>query len=241
MKYDPQIFIWSLAWWPHAILNGENPFVTHAMWPVVGIEPRVGDRGAAARAPRRAGDVLAGRCSRTTSLTVAMPALAAWTAFLLCRYLTGSWWASLAGGYLFGFSSYVIGHTSAGHSNLTSVFLVPLVALTVLQYVHGKIGARALALRLGLLLGAQVYLSTEVFATLTVALVTSLLVAFLVVAEARDRLRSAALPVLAAYAASRVSSRRRSSPTRSRTSAPARSTTPRCSPPTCSTSSSRPR
>jgi hypothetical protein len=125
--------------------------------------------------------------------------LAAWTAFILCRYLTGSWWASLAGGYLFGFSSYLIGHTTAGHSNLTSVFLVPLVALTVLHYLDGKIGRRALALRLGLLLGAQVYLSTEVFTTLTVALVTSFVVALGLVPEARSRLRSAVVPVLGAY------------------------------------------
>ena len=199
IKYDPQIFIWSLGWWPHAILNGENPFVTHAMWPVTGLNlawitavPLL----ALLAAPVTffAGPVIA-----YNVVAVAMPALAAWTGFLLCRHLTGSWWPSLAGGYLFGFSSYVIAHTTAGHSNLTSVFLVPLVAVTVLQYVDGKIGRRALALRLGFLLGAQVYLSTEVFATLTVVLVASLLVAFLVVAEARDRLRSAALPVLAAF------------------------------------------
>ena len=33
---DPQIFIWSFAWWPHAILHGLNPFVTHAIWSPVG-------------------------------------------------------------------------------------------------------------------------------------------------------------------------------------------------------------
>ena len=35
--YDPQIFIWAFAWWPHAILHGENPFVTHAVWAPVGL------------------------------------------------------------------------------------------------------------------------------------------------------------------------------------------------------------
>ena len=29
---DPQIFIWSFAWWPHAILHGTNPIVTHAIF-----------------------------------------------------------------------------------------------------------------------------------------------------------------------------------------------------------------
>lgn len=200
LRYDPQIFIWSLGWWPHAVLNGDNPFVTHAMWPVTGVNLAwvtavPGLALLAAPVTLTAGPAIA-----YSVTAVALPALAAWTAFLLCRYLTGSWWASLAGGYLFGFSSYVLGHVTAGHVNLTAVFLVPLVALTLLRYVDEKIGGRALALRLGLLLGAQVYLSTEVFATLTVSLVTSLLVAFLLVRDARPRLRSAAVPVLGGYA-----------------------------------------
>jgi hypothetical protein len=69
----------------------------------------------------------------------------------------------------------------------------------MLKYAHGRIGRRAVALRLGLLFGAQVYLSTEIFATLTVSLVTSLVVAFIVVAEARTRLRSAVPALLGAY------------------------------------------
>ena len=40
----------------------------------------------------------------------------------------GSLWASVIGGYVFGFSSYMIGHQAAGHLNLTGVFLIPLVA-----------------------------------------------------------------------------------------------------------------
>src|SRR3984893_2396281 len=34
---DPQVFIWSLAWWPHAILHGQNPLVTKEIWAPVGI------------------------------------------------------------------------------------------------------------------------------------------------------------------------------------------------------------
>ena len=35
---DPQIFIWSFAWWPHAILHWHNPFFTHALWAPSGVE-----------------------------------------------------------------------------------------------------------------------------------------------------------------------------------------------------------
>ena len=196
--YDPLFYVWSLGWWPHAVLNGENPFVTHAMWPVTGFNMAWTAGVPALALAATPVTLLAGPFVAYNAVAVALPAVAAWTAFLLCRYLTGSFWPSLAGGYLFGFSSYMLGHTTA-HPALTAVFLVPLVALTMLHYVDGKIGRRGLMLRLGLLLGIQPYLSTEVLATLTVALFTSLVVAFLLVPELRPRLRSAVLPVLGAY------------------------------------------
>src|SRR5436853_3033886 len=29
---DPGIFVWSLAWWPHALLHGQNPIYTNAIF-----------------------------------------------------------------------------------------------------------------------------------------------------------------------------------------------------------------
>jgi len=60
---------------------------------------------------------------------------------LLLRHLTRRVWSSLVGGYLFGFSSYMLGQ-ELGHLHATSVFLVPLVALVVLRYVDGAWIAR---------------------------------------------------------------------------------------------------
>src|SRR6185369_7278047 len=34
---DADIFIWAFAWWPHAILHGHEPFVTHAIWAPSGV------------------------------------------------------------------------------------------------------------------------------------------------------------------------------------------------------------
>jgi hypothetical protein len=195
---DPRFYVWAIGWWPHALLNGENPIVTYAMWPLTGFNLAWSVTVPALALPVAPVTLLAGPAVAYNVVAVAMPALAAWTAFLLCRYLTGSWWASLAGGYLFGFSGYMLGHTTA-HPGMTSVFLIPLIALTVLQFVDEKIGRRGLAVRLGLLLGVQPYLSTEVFATLTVVLVASLLAAFVLVRDVRPRLRRAVLPVVAAY------------------------------------------
>src|ERR1700730_18599893 len=33
---DPPTQIWALAWWPHAIANHLNPFITRLLWPPTG-------------------------------------------------------------------------------------------------------------------------------------------------------------------------------------------------------------
>jgi hypothetical protein len=76
---------------------------------------------------------------------VLMPALDAWTAFLLCRYLTRSWWPSLLGGYVFGFSGYLVAQEET-NLHLTAVFLLPVAALLVVRFLDGDLGATAFAL-----------------------------------------------------------------------------------------------
>src|SRR5664279_5664880 len=83
--YDPQIFIWSFGWWPHAILHGENPFVTHAIWAPDGVN-LTWTTSVPGLALLFAPLTLIG--GPTVSYDVAailMPAFAAWTTFVLCR------------------------------------------------------------------------------------------------------------------------------------------------------------
>jgi hypothetical protein len=142
---------------------------------------------------------LAGPIASYDTAAVLAPALSAWTAYLLCRYLTRSLWPSLVGGYLFGFSSYSVAHL-IGHLNLVSVFLLPLVALVVLRYVDGELDGRGLVVRLGPLLAFQVTLSTEIAFTLTLALATCLVLGFLFAPALRPRVVSALGPLAGAYA-----------------------------------------
>ncbi|HET8894360.1 MAG TPA: hypothetical protein VFM96_09720, partial [Gaiellaceae bacterium] len=130
--------------------------------------------------------------------SVLVTALTAWTAYLLCRYVTNATWPSLAGGYLFGFSSYEL--AQQGHPNLTSVFCLPLIALVVLQALDGRIGRRAFAIWLGLLIGAQLWFSTEVAATAVLALVLALGLAFWLAPDRRARLGTLLRPLLGAGA-----------------------------------------
>src|SRR4051812_29051259 len=185
---DPEIFVWSIAWWPHAILHWENPIVTHAIWAPIGANLAWASSIPGLALLVAPVTLIAGPSVSYNLLAIALPALAAWTAFLLCRYVTGSFWASLPGGYLFGFSPYVFGQTE-GHVHMTSVFLVPLVALVVLRFLRGELSARWTAIFLGIVLAFQLSFSTEVTLTLTFTLAVSLLVAFAVVPSVRPRLR----------------------------------------------------
>ncbi len=104
---DPEIFIWMFAWWPHALAHGLDPFRTNEIW-----TPDTYNLAWTTSVPGLAAlfapvTLLAGPVASYNLAAVLMPALAAWTAYLLCRYLTGRTWLSLAGGYLFGFSSYM--------------------------------------------------------------------------------------------------------------------------------------
>jgi hypothetical protein len=197
---DPAIFIWSLGWWPHAILHGENPFVTHAVWAPVATNltwvtsvPGL----ALLFAPLT---VTLGPIAAYNAAGIVLPALAAWTAFLLCRRLTRKTWPSLVGGYLFGFSSYVMEHASFGHLNLTSVFLVPLVPLLALKFVDGTIRGRRFLAELSLVLALQLLFSTEISLTLALVSAFALGLGFLFFRDRRRRLRRLLLHVLGAYA-----------------------------------------
>jgi hypothetical protein len=197
-RIDAQIFVWSLAWWPHAILHGENPFVTHAIWatPGVNLAWTTSIPGLAILAAPLT--IVAGPIFAYNVLAVALPALAAWTAFLLCRRLTGSLWASLAGGYLFGFSPYIFGQ-SEGHMHETSVFLVPLVALVVVRFLDGELSRRRTAVYLGVLVALQLWFSTEVALVVTAALIVGLAAGYVVARSRRSRIVQLLPAVVGAY------------------------------------------
>jgi len=195
---DPQIFIWAFAWWPHAILHAMNPFVSHAVWSPDGIDLAWTTTVPALALIFSPVTLLAGPVVAYNVAALLMPALSAWTAYLLCRHVTGRFWPSLAGGYLFGFSSFMVGQ-ELGHMQLTPAFLLPLAALVVLRYVEGELGGRGLVLRLGPLLALQLLIGTELEFTLTLALACSLVVAFAVAPSLRRRLVASIAPLAGAY------------------------------------------
>src|SRR5436309_2780957 len=87
---DAGIFVWSLQWWPHAIGRLANPLYTHALF-----APGGADLAWATTLPGPAVllapvTLLLGAARTFDLLMVLSPVLAAWTAYLLCRRLTGA-------------------------------------------------------------------------------------------------------------------------------------------------------
>jgi hypothetical protein len=197
---DPQIFVWSFAWWPHAILHGLNPFFTHQIFAPDGFNLTWATSVpvlAVAFAPIT---LLFGPVLAYNVASILMPALAAWTAFLLCRRVTrGAAWPSLAGGYLFGFSTYILA-AELTHIFSAGVFLFPVAALLVLKFVDSELTPWAFALWLGLLLAAQLLISTELVFVLTVALGVALVLAIILVPASRRPILCMLVPLAGAYA-----------------------------------------
>lgn len=163
---DPSVYMWFLVWWPYAIAHRLNPFVTGLLWAPGGFNltwttgiPLAGL--VAAPITARFGAVVA-----YNLLCLLCPAIAAWTGFLLCRRIAARFWPSLVGGYIFGFSAYMLAEIRA-HLLLILIFPVPLAVILVLRRLDDEIRAASFVLLMALVLAASFMLSLEMFATMT--------------------------------------------------------------------------
>jgi hypothetical protein len=175
---DPNFYAWCLRWWPYAIGHGLNPLYSAQIFAPTGHALAWVTTSAplallAAPLTAIAGPVV----SFNLLAAVALP-LAAWAAFVLCRRLTGTFWPALAGGAVFGFSSYQMNHDDFGQLNLTYCLLLPILAYLVLLWRDEVITARTFAILAAITMTVQFYLATEIFADMTAILAASLVIGF---------------------------------------------------------------
>ncbi len=182
--HDQSAYVWSLAWAARALTHLQNPFLAHEIFAPVGYNLAW---AASILGPGLLSAPLTlavGAVPTYDLLALAAPAGAAWTAFLLCRHVSGRVAPALAGGLLFGFGTYETGET-VNHINLALVALVPLAALLVLRRYDGQTSRPRFILALGLVLGLQFWTSTEVFASLAMFGGLAFLLAALLAPRAR--------------------------------------------------------
>lgn len=156
--------MWLFEWWPYAIAHRLNLFITHLVWAPAGF-----NLASMTSIPVLA--LIAYPLTRTVGLVPAYnaialmaPVSAALCAFALCRYLTRRFWPSILGGYVFGFSAYMLGQL-LGHLCLAMVFAIPLMALLGAARLNGDLGRLWFVILLALTLAVQFLVDMEVFAT----------------------------------------------------------------------------
>ncbi len=197
---DQGFFIWCLVWWPYAIAHHLNPFVTGLIFAPAGFNLTWSTSIPLLSLLAFPLTATLGPIPTFNLLCVAFPALSAWTAFLLCHSLTQRFWPSLLGGYIFGFSSYMLAQMIGGHLNLLAAFLIPLAVYLVLARLNEQIERRSFTLGLLALATAQFLITTEVLATMTIFGGLALAAAWAIGGdELRRRITGLAAPIFFAY------------------------------------------
>jgi hypothetical protein len=163
---DPSQFMWALVWWPHALLHGLNPFVTHVLWAPVGVDLARATSVPGAALVMAPITALAGPLVSFNVVSLLAPVLGAWSGYFLCRYVTRSPAASILGGFLYGFSAYELIHLT-GLLHMALIFTAPIAVLLTLQRLDGVISGRRFFTLLALVLVVQLSLSVEMLLTST--------------------------------------------------------------------------
>ena len=201
---DPQLYIWFMAWWAYAISHGVNPFLTSVIWAPSGV-----NLAWTANMPLAAWLVypitrVCGPIVSYNLLCLLSPALAGWSAFVLCHYVVRSGWPAMLGGLLFAFSPYVLSRM-LGNMDLTLVWPIPLAAYVTLRRIDGNLGTRGFVAALAILVAAQFLSFAEIVASATLFGAIALLLAAPAMApHERRRLFATAALSAAAYAVATV-------------------------------------
>ena len=162
---DYQVGTWSLEWWPWAILHGVNPLHTGLLWAPSGYSTAWITSVPALALLAAPVTLLAGPLVSYNLLMLAAPPCAALASFLLCRELCERFWPALLGGFLFGFSPYVLAQTVSQHLNLVMVWPLPLLVLIAVRYCRGRMSSRRAIATSSALLLFLFGSSLELFAT----------------------------------------------------------------------------
>ncbi|MGC8603636.1 MAG: hypothetical protein ACP5VS_08120 [Desulfomonilaceae bacterium] len=184
---DPESFIWFIYWWPYAILHGLNPFITHSVWSPIGDNLSWATSIPTLSLITAPLTIMFGPIFSWNLLSLLAAPLNAFCAFLLLKHLYKNNAAAFIGGYVFGFSSYVMGQLS-GHLNLDFVCLIPLAVLLFIMSVRNEINRYYFIIFMAVIIFLEAGISTEVLATATLFGFISIIIFFIFENELRKKI-----------------------------------------------------
>ncbi len=161
---DPQQFIWYYGWWPYAITHHLNPFISKYVW-----FPKGYNVAWSTSIPTLSllmlPVTLFGNAILSYNLVALLsPVLAATAMFALVYYLTKKYWAAVLSGYIYGFSSFMLGQL-LGHPQQYAIFLLPMIVLLYILLLKTKIKPLYFVIFTSLLLVLQTGISLEITMT----------------------------------------------------------------------------
>ena len=201
--WDAKFYQWSVGWMHWSIANHTDPLYTHKLFPPNGTSlawSAFDPAGGLAMYPIR---TLFGSLVATNTLLVLGSALACWGAYLVCHRVTGAFWPSLVGGYLFGFSEYMVGQLH-GHVNLVLIFPVPIAVYLVVRLVEGSLARIAFLVLMTMTLVTLFLFSTELFATAALFGAVAFVIAMVAARKSWRRVLDAGVLTFGAFVASAV-------------------------------------
>ena len=173
---DQDYFLFFLKWWPWAIYHHINPFMTDYL-----TYPRFYNNSWLTSVP-----VLSliaapltyhfGVIFSWNILILLAPVTAAFSAYILFRYLKLGYLASFIGGYIFGFSTYEMAEFIAGHIHMVYIFPVPLIILLLLKRFSKQISRTGFIISTAILMAFLFGITTEIITTFVVFLFLSVIV-----------------------------------------------------------------
>jgi len=196
---DPSFYMWDLKWWPQAIFDGTNPLHAGVVYAPDGFNTTLTTSMAAPSMLLAPLTQTAGPLVSYNVLEILIPAINGWAMFLLCRALDARFWAGLAGGYIFGFSTYVLGQ-SLGHPYISLVAVAPLALYLVVRRLGRTVAPRRFFLGLTALLVFQFLTAVEVFFTMTLAAIATAALAWFLFPARRGDLWPLYRIIISAYA-----------------------------------------
>lgn len=164
---DYEQSIWFIAWIPHALAHGLNPFFSDFLFVPTGVNLAQNTSSPLLGLLTVPLVPLMGAVARTNLLMVVAMPLSATAAFIVLRKWQVWLPAAAIGGLVYGYSPYMVGQ-ALGHVEMIFIPLPPLIAWTLVSILRGTGSRMRLGLQLGFLIVAQYMISPEVLTTTAV-------------------------------------------------------------------------
>lgn len=193
---DNADFLWWFEWFVHALGHGLPLLHPTAIWTPTGLNMAGTTASLLLGAIGAPLTLVWGPLVAYNVVMILAPAVSAWGAYRLCRYISGSFPAALIGGATYGFSSIELAQL-VGHIQMVVMCCPPLVVLCAIRCLDGTWSRRRYLISMSLLLIVQILLSLEVAFTMTLAGAIALAATWLTSTPTQRRALCRRLPRLA--------------------------------------------